>query len=55
MIDGVVVNESLTVPDGIMMIFAAYYVFNIVYPEELGASLEFIQSSVYFIDCLIYA
>ena len=35
--------------------FAAYYVFNIVYPEELGASLEFIQKSVYFIDRLIYA
>ena len=35
--------------DEIMMMSATYYVFNIVYPEELGASLEFIQRSVYFI------
>ena len=54
-IKGVLVNESITVPNGIMMMFAAYDVFNIVYPEELGASLEFIQRSVSFIDPFIYA
>ena len=52
-IDGVVVNESLSVPDGVMLMFAAYYVLNIVYPEELAATLEFIQRSVHFmsLDC----
>lgn len=46
-IDGAVVNnhiENFTV--GIAMLFCAYYVFNIKYPTEADATLDFIQRYV---------
>ncbi|XP_028414156.1 uncharacterized protein LOC114537220 [Dendronephthya gigantea] len=43
-VDGIVVNDSLTsIAEGMMMLFASYYVLNIAYPDELAATLEFIQ------------
>ncbi|XP_064468923.1 uncharacterized protein LOC135383368 [Ornithodoros turicata] len=32
--------------DTIMLMFAAYFVFNIGYPKEVGASLEFIENHI---------
>ncbi|CAB4010891.1 Hypothetical predicted protein [Paramuricea clavata] len=43
-VDGIIVNEKLVgFIEGLMVMFASYYIFNIVYPEELASTLEFIQ------------
>ena len=46
-IDGVIVNDSIsTFTGGLAMLFASYYNFNIKYPVEAAATLEFIQRYV---------
>lgn len=43
-VDGIIVNEAVEgFIEGIMLMFASYYIFNIAYPEGLAATLEFIQ------------
>ena len=43
-VDGIIVNEAVEgLIEGLMLMFASYYIFNIVYPEGLAATLEFIQ------------
>ena len=43
-IDAIALNQSIHgMVDGMMLLFATYYCFNIQYPHELAATLEFIQ------------
>ena len=43
-VDGSIVNEAVEgFIEGLMLMFASYYIFNIAYPEGLAATLEFIQ------------
>ncbi|KAK3890028.1 hypothetical protein Pcinc_006025 [Petrolisthes cinctipes] len=43
-IDGVVVNDHIsTFTAGLVMLFCSYYNFNIMYPLDCAATLEFIQ------------
>lgn len=43
-IDGMVVNDHIsTFVAGLAMLFSSYYNFNIMYPVDCAATLEFIQ------------
>ncbi|CAB3977263.1 Hypothetical predicted protein [Paramuricea clavata] len=43
-VDEVMVNQSINgITEGMMMLFASYFVLNIMYPNEVAATLEFIQ------------
>lgn len=43
-IDGTIVMEDLHLFErSLASLFSAYYVFNVAYPEEICATLEFIQ------------
>ena len=43
-IDQIMVNSSInSIGEGILMLFASYFILNIAYPNEIGATLEFIQ------------
>ncbi|KAI2667069.1 hypothetical protein H4Q32_031033 [Labeo rohita] len=44
-VDQVVVNSHITIfSDALKLMFASYYCFNISYPGDQGATLEFVQS-----------
>ncbi|RXN13107.1 hypothetical protein ROHU_028861 [Labeo rohita] len=43
-VDQVVVNSHITIfSDALKLMFASYYCFNISYPGDQGATLEFVQ------------
>ena len=42
-IDQIMVNSSINGIEGILMLFASYFILNIAYPNEIRATLEFIQ------------
>ena len=54
-IDEIAVNQSLHgMMNGMMLLFAAYYCFNIQYPHELAATLECIQKVGLLKECSSY-
>lgn len=47
-IDGVIINNNITsFRVALAMLFSAYYIFNIQYPSDAEATLEFIQRYVF--------
>lgn len=50
-VDQMIVNDHLlSFTKALYLTFSLYYILNISYPVELGATLEFLQR--YFIDCI---
>jgi hypothetical protein len=49
-IDRTVAFYASSLLEAVMLLFASYYCFNIQYPECLAATLEFIQSILFYLS-----